>query len=84
MMILYVDLPALQEITIGEGCFNCIHHDITLNGFPSLEKIIVMKNAFRNVNALSICDNEQLKSILIEDTNNDSSGISIYFIKKEK
>ena len=57
----------MHELSFGESCFNNIKDTVEICNFPNLEKIIVKKESFLYVNILKICDNKQLKTIIIED-----------------
>ena len=37
-----------------------------IENYPNLEKIVVNKNSFMNLNSLKICNNEKLKTIEIK------------------
>ena len=57
----------IHELVIAEGCSNDFDGDLRLCGFVNLERIVVKKNSFQNVNSLKISDNCVLNSIEIED-----------------
>jgi len=38
-----------------------------IENYSNLEKIVVKKNSFNKMNSLKICNNEKLKTIIIED-----------------
>ena len=63
----FSNLPKLQEMIIGERCFNGLKDDLVIENYPNLEKIVVKKNSLQNLNSLKICNNEKLKTIEIED-----------------
>ena len=63
----FSNLPNLQEMIIGEGCFNEVKDDLVIENYPNLEKIVVKKNSLMYLNSLKICNNEKLKTIEIED-----------------
>ena len=63
----FSNLPNLQEMIIGEGCFNEWKDDLLIENYPNLEKIVVKKNSFMNLNSLKICNNDKLKTIEIEN-----------------
>ena len=56
----------LEEIEIGEDCLDNIEC-FKLIGFDRLKKVIVKKNSLENLNSLVISNNNELKSIDIED-----------------
>ena len=58
----------IHELVIDEGCGNDYKGDLLLCGFDYLDRIVVKKNSFMNVNSLKISDNCVLKSIEIEDS----------------
>ena len=64
---IFSNLPNLQEMIIGEGCFDEVKDDLVIDNYPNLEKIVVKKNSLSNLNLLKICNNEKLKTIEIED-----------------
>ena len=63
----FSNLPKLQEMIIGEGCFNEVKDDLVIENYPNLVKIVVKKNSFKNLNSLKIYNNEKLKIIEIEN-----------------
>ena len=63
----YDDLPNLQSIHIGEGCFYSMKTNVDIVNLPSLDSIVVKKNSMMNVESLKICNNEQLKTIHFEN-----------------
>ena len=62
----FSNLPNLQEMVIGEGCFNGIKDDLLIENYPNLEKIVVKKNSLKNLNSLKIYNCEKLKTIEID------------------
>ena len=64
---IFLNLPNLQEMIIGYGCLNEWKYDLVIENYPNLEKIVVKKDSLNNLNSLKICNNEQLKTIEIED-----------------
>ena len=52
---------------IGEGCFYGIEDDLVVENYLNLEKIVVKKYSFQNLNSLKICNNEKLKTIEIDN-----------------
>ena len=56
----------IHELVIDEECGNDYEGDLRLCGFVNLERIVVKKNSFQNVNSLEISDNSVLRSIEIE------------------
>ena len=65
--LIFSNLPNLQEMIIGEGCFNEVKDDLVIENYPNLEKIVVKKNSLKKLKSLKICNNEKLKIIEIED-----------------
>ena len=63
----FSNLPNLQEMIIGEGCFNDVKDDLVIENYSNLEKIVVKKESLQHLNLLKICNNEKLKIIEIED-----------------
>ena len=56
-----------KELVIGENCCNTWKGDLKIRDYPLLERIIVKKYSFNNINKLWICGNEQLRCIDIQD-----------------
>ena len=52
---------------IGNYCFNAVKDDLMVENLPNLEKIVVKKGSFQDLNSLKICNNEKLKTIEFED-----------------
>ena len=52
---------------IGEEFGNDYYGNLMIENYPNLEKIVVKKNSLNNLKSLKICNNEQLKTIEIED-----------------
>ena len=46
---------------------NDYYGHLVIENYPNLEKIVVKKNSLKNLNSLKICNNEKLKTIVIED-----------------
>ena len=66
---------------IGEGCFTEWKGDLVIENYPNLEKIVVKKNSLQNLNSLKICNNEQLKTIEIEDGDRWENNGAFYNVK---
>ena len=49
-------------------------HQFQKCNYPNLEKIVVKKNSLKNLNSLKICNNEKLKTIEIEDSEEWEEG----------
>ena len=60
-------LPNLQQIIIGEGCFNNLEDILSIENYPHLENIMVMKKSLIKISTLRICNNEQMRIIEIGD-----------------
>ena len=65
--LIFSNLPNLQEIIIGEGCFREVKDDLVIENYPNLEKVVVKKGSLINLNLLKIFNNDKLKTIEIED-----------------
>ena len=65
--LIFSNLPNLQEMIIGKGCFREVKDDLVIENYSYLEKIVVKNNSLRNLKSLKICNNEKLKTIEIED-----------------
>ena len=57
----------IHELVIDEGCGNDYKDDLLLCGFDNLERLVVKKNSFQNVNCFKVSANCVLNSIEIED-----------------
>ena len=68
------DHSYLQEMIIGEGCFNEWKDDLVIENYPNLEKIVVKGYSLKNLNSLKICNNDKLKTIEIEDGKDWNTG----------
>ena len=52
---------------IEERYGNDYHGNLVIENYPNLEKIVVDIHSLINLNLLKICNNEKLKTIKIED-----------------
>ena len=59
------EMMYVSELTI-KNC-NEVKEDLVIENAPNLEKIIVKKESLKNLKSLRICNNEKLKSIVVED-----------------
>ena len=57
----------IEELVFDEGACNTINGDVYISNFPNLRSIRVKKNSFKNLNLLTIQNNTQLETIVIED-----------------
>ena len=57
----------IVELVFDEGACNTINGDVYISNFPKLRTITVKKNSFKNLNLLTIRNNTQLETIVIED-----------------
>ena len=64
---IFSNLPKLQEMIIGYGCFREVKDDLVIENQLNLQSIVVKKESLQNLNSLTICNNEKLKTIEIED-----------------
>ena len=62
------------EMIIEEEYGNDWKDDLVIENYPNLEKIVVKKNSLQNLNSLKICNNEQLKTIEIENGDDELNG----------
>ena len=58
----------VKELIVNENCCNDMNDDLEISGFENLEKIVFRKDCLRFLNSLQIRGNENLKSILVNDT----------------
>ena len=67
-----IELPEfgkdIKEMIIEEDFGNDYFGNLVIENYPNLEKIVVKKNSLKNLNSLKICNNEQLKTIEIENS----------------
>ena len=70
----------ISELMIDERCGNEFKGDLSLCGFDYLERIVVKKNSFQNVNCLKISDNSVLNSIEIEGGMINNEGFTGSFV----
>ena len=61
------NLPNLQEMIIGEGCFNEWKGDLLIVNYPNLEKIVVKEWSLIYLKSLKICNNDKLKTVEVEE-----------------
>ena len=61
----------VKVLIINKNSCNDMEDDLEISGFTNLEKIVVKKNSLKNLNSLKICNNEKLKTIEIEDGDED-------------
>ena len=59
--------PVIEKLIFDEGACNTINGDVYISNFPDLRSITVKKNSFKNLNLLTIRNNTQLETIVIED-----------------
>ena len=52
---------------IEEEFGNDYYGNLVIENYPNLEKIVVKKYSLKNLNSLKICNNENLKTIEIEN-----------------
>ena len=63
----------VKEILIGKNCLNNWGGSLGIENYPNLDKIVVKKDSLRNLDLLKICNNEKLKTIEIEDGEDEES-----------
>ena len=59
---------------IEEGFGNDYYGNLVIENYPNLEKIVVNYNSLNNLNSLKICNNERLKTIEIENSEEWEDG----------
>ena len=57
----------IEEMIIEEDFGNDYFGNLVIENYPNLEKIVVKKNSLKNMYSLKICNNEKLKTIELED-----------------
>ena len=68
-----IDIPNLQAFIIGENCLMTTKQDFEICNYAHLEKIVIKKSSLRNINSLTISNDENLKMIEIENGYQDSN-----------
>ena len=63
LILLFLDLPNLITLEIGQGCLNGVTDDLVISNLPNLEKIVVDKGSLIHLNSLTISNNEKLRDI---------------------
>ena len=58
----------VKELIVNEKCCNDMKDDLEISGFENLVKIVFRKDCLRFLNSLRIRGNENLKSIVVDDT----------------
>ena len=71
-MIKFIDIPNLQSLRFGKGCFSIMQGDVVIENYPHLEEIVVERDALKNLDLLKISNNEQLRNIEFEDGDEQS------------
>ena len=64
---LATDANLIKELVIGNDCLCNTQCHLIINNYPTLEKIWIKRNDLDKIESLTICDNEQLKEIVVED-----------------
>ena len=57
----------VNGIIIESGCCNDMKEDVEISGLGNLTTIYVKKNSLNNLSSLTICNNEKLRSIEVEN-----------------
>ena len=80
---LLIQLPnysnEIEEIHISSEIGNDLRGHFQICDYPNLIKILISCKCFRNVTALSICNNERLEQFIIENM----EGINLGEVNKE-
>ena len=67
-------ISSVTELVFDEGACNTINGDVYISNFPNLRSLTVKKNSFKNLNLLTIQNNTQLQTIVIEDGVSNGGG----------
>ena len=65
----------IKELIIGEGCYNEFEGDLVIENYPNLQSIVVKKGSLMYVKLLKICNCENLKTIEIEDSDENQTSV---------
>lgn len=63
------------DLVFDEGACNSINGFVYISSYPNLRSLRVKKNAFKNLNTLTISNNTRLESIVIEDGDLTGGGL---------
>ena len=66
---------SLKELVIKKDLFRNSQCHLVINNFPNLETIIIKQNDLYDIESLTICDNDQLKKIVIEGSKQWGDGV---------
>ena len=61
------NLNMMKELVIGNDCFRNSKCHLIISNYPNLERILIRRNNLSRIESLTICDNERLKEIRVED-----------------
>ena len=61
------NLNTMKELVIENDCFRNTKCHLIISNYPNLEKILIRRNNLSRIESLTICDNERLKKIRVED-----------------
>ena len=57
---------SIKELVIGNDLFHNIKDHLVISNYPKLEKLWIKQTYMSNIESLTICDNEQLREIVVE------------------
>ena len=66
----------VTELVFDEESCNRLRFAFVISDLPQLTRIVVKNNSFTNITSFTICDNINLKSLEIENSNNHSNKCS--------
>ena len=70
----------VSVLEIVDDCCNDLEIDLRICNYSNLERIVVKKNSFRNLNSLVISNNPQLKSIEVKGCIHKRNG-AFWYVK---
>ena len=67
----------ITNLIIGRDYFNDSECHLVIDNFPNLEKILVKPNYLNKIESITICNNEKLKRIEVEDSYSSKGSFNI-------
>lgn len=74
IILLFIDLSSLSSLIFEENFGMTLYGDLSISNYPSLERLIVKRNALKNLNSFTLSDNPHLYSFEVEKGDNNTSG----------
>ena len=66
----------IEILVIGEFCYNNLTCDLELSYYRNLRKFIIKKDSFKNIGKFTICCNDELEEIIIENSKSFESTLA--------